>query len=67
LLAFYLKARPELSARGGDIITALCTHTIADAMLEEDIAERANSLWTWSLVAGRGGIDGDAIHVCKLL
>jgi len=66
-LPFFLEARSELSAGGRDIVSTLRAHAIADAMLKEDVAKRANGLWPRCLITGRSGIDRDAIHMGILL
>lgn len=63
----FFEARAQLTAGGGDIITALGSHAIADAALEENGAESANGLWPRSTIAGSGGIDRNAVHMGKLL
>ena len=66
-LPLFLEARSELSTGGCDIVSALRAYAIADAMLKEDVAKRANGLWPWRLITGRGSIDRDAIHMGVLL
>ena len=63
----FFEACAQLATGGGDIIAALGSHAIADTVLEENGAERANGIWPRGTIAGRGGVDGNAVYMGKLL